>query len=526
MVLCIVVLTTINVNAQGRSSYDASFFKTDEQEASIEVGRGINIIDPFTVTRQCFTSASRDANLLKKQGTTGATTKVDVYYTKNEYEYNMFKRSNKSGSISFLNMINMSASDIQKMTSSKNKVSEKLIFIGTVDFGNYFYPDDPVFTPEAQKLLNEGQYDAFKMRYGTHFVSGIGKASTVIVELTMNSDETNNNTSNDYKIDANVKYKGDLNFKVGNTNEVSNRFNNNGFQVTISLQGPHLETESWEESIISLGNGGDLITSVSSYLKSQLQTMQNENEALPVRYFLTDFTLFGCEGIKWNLAKEKKLSNINRNFLECNTIINMAQENIDKNPITNPDTYINMAVNTLSQQGALKYDYKWLTDKATTLNPQWSSLINSANELIENIKSQYEKCSDITCGINESCCGNTDYTEQVKALFNQYNTIYETLFKYTEEWFSLVMQKESQRVRKAQFTIVNKSTNPYYIYINNEYTGEIPGGYQQTWTVQLGTYRIKAVQKSGYLFEATVNHREIILEKENEGHVVTIGYLD
>ena len=526
MVLCIVVLTAINVNAQGRSSYDASFFKTDEQEASIEVGRGINIIDPFSVTRQCFTSASRDANLLKKQGTTGATTKVEVFYTKNEYEYNMFKNSNKSGSVTFLNLLNLSGSDVQKMTSSQNKISEKLIFIGTVDFGNYFYQDDPVFTPDAQQLLNEGKYDAFKMRYGTHFVSGIGKASTVIVELTMDSDETDSLGKRDYKVDAKLNYRADLNFKVKNSSEINNRFKNNGFQVNITLQGPHLDTDSWEESIINLRNGDDLITSISKFLNSQLQKMQNENDALPVRYFFSDFTLYGCEGIKWNLIKERKLSSINRNYLECQTIINMAQENIDKNPITNPDTYINMAVNTLSQQGAVRYKYDWLVDKATTLNPQWSSLINSANELIENLKNQYEKCSDITCGVNESCCGNTDYTEQVKALFNQYNTIYETLFNYTKEWFSTVMQKESQRVRKAQFTIVNKSSNPYYIYINNEYIGEIPGGYQQTRTVKLGTYRIKAVQKSGYLFEATVNNRLIVLENENEAQVVTIGYLD
>lgn len=529
MVLCIVVLTTINVNAQGRSSYDASFFKTDEQEASIEVGRGINIIDPFTVTRQCFTSASRDANLLKKQGTTGATTKVDVFYTKNEYEYNMFKSSNKSGSVSFLNLLNLSASDVQKMTSLQNKVSEKLIFIGTVDFGNYFYQDDPVFTPEAQQLLNEGKYDAFKMRYGTHFVSGIGKASTVIVELTMDSDENNSLVTRDYKVDAKLKYRADLNFKIGNSSEVSNRFKNNGFQVNITLQGPHLDTNSWEESIINLRNGDDLITSISRFLNNQLQKMQNENDALPVRYFFSDFTLYGCEGIKWNLIKEKRLSSINRNYLECQTIINMAQENIDKNPITNPDTYINKAIKQLAQQGTVQYTYDGLANRAKLLDYRWKMLVSSAKELLGKLSSQYQTCSDITCGVNETCCNGTDYTDKVKDLFNTYNTIYDELFKYTDEWYASVQQQEKQRLKLAKVKIVNKSSNPYYIYINGtggNYNGEIPGGYEQVWTLTLGTYQIKAVQKSGYLFEATVNYRNVTLASEYDFPMVSIGYLD
>lgn len=517
LLLCVAAI------AQNRSSYDAAFFKSDDQEAAIEVGKGINITDPFTTTRPCFTSASRDAKLLKKQGTQGATTKVEVFYTKNEYEYNMFKSSNKSGSVSFLNMASLSASEIQKMTSSRNQVSEKLIFIGTVDFGNYFYPDEPVFTPEAKKLLDDGNFDAFKMRYGTHFVSGIGKASTVIVELTLDSDENSNNSSAEFGMEANLKYRADLNFKVGNSSEVSNRFKNNGFQVSITLQGPHLETDSWEDAIINLRHGGDLITSVSGYLKNQLQSMQNEQDALPVRYFFTDFTMYGCEGIKWNIAKEKKLSSINRNFLECNSIVNMAQENIDNNPISNPNTPIGWAVKILSQG---RYSSEWLEKQATSLNPQWTQLVNSANDLIDKLKSQYENCSDITCAINESCCGNTDYSEQVKTLFNQYNAIYQKLFAYADQWYLAVEKKESQRVKNGKFTVVNKSSNPYSIYINGEYQKDIPGGYQSTWTVNLGYYQIKAIQKSGYLFDPTVNNRHVNLELEGQEETVTIGYED
>ena len=514
------VLLCVAAIAQNRSSYDAAFFKSDDQEAAIEVGKGINITDPFTTTRPCFTSASRDAKLLKKQGTQGATTKVDVFYTKNEYEYNMFKSSNRSGSVSFLNMASLSASEIQKMTSSRNQVSEKLIFVGTVDFGNYFYPDEPTFTPEAQKLLDAGNYDAFKMRYGTHFVSGIGKASTVIVELTLDSDENNEDMSTDFGMDANLKYRADLNFKVSNSSEVSTRFKDNGFQVNITLQGPHLETESWEDAIIRLRNGGDLITSVSGYLKNQLQSMQNEQDALPVRYFFTDFTMYGCEGIKWNLAKEKKLSSINRNILECYNIINFAQENIDVNPIDNPKSIINAIV---SNSG---YKYDGLQKKAASLNPEWSALRASTNNLITKLQTQYTNCSDITCAINETCCGNTDYTEQVKDLFAKYNSINAKLLDYFEQWFEAVLEAENQREKYGNIVIHNESSNPYDIYVNGKYLRELGGKHKLTLKRKLGTYKIKAEQTSGYLFDPTINNRTVTLKYEGEDEHVSIGYED
>lgn len=512
----------VNIYAQNRSSYPAAFFKSDGQEAPIEVGKGLNITDPFTPTRPCFTSASRDGSLLKKQGSGGAETKVEVFYTKDEYQYNMFKSSNMSGNVSFLNMASLSTSALEKMTSSKNKVSEKLIFVCTIDFGNYYYPDDPIFTTDAQSLLDAGKYDDFKKRYGTHFVSGIGKGASVTVELSLNEEESEDMSSFDFDLDASLHYKADLNFSMTNQSELNQKFSSRGFSAKLFLNGPQL-SDDWEEVIKSKTKEDDLIESVSTYLKNQVKDMKEEN-AVPLRYFLTDFTLYGCEGIKWNLAKEKKLSSINKNYLDCYNIINLAQENIDINPIDNPKSILNI-IPYFSEQNN-NYPYDQLKKQVASVNPEWTKLIASANAVIEKLQNQYDNCSDITCAINESCCGKTDYTNEVKQLFAQYDIIYNKIDGYASQWLDNVMEQEHQRVKKAKFTVINKSSNPYNIYINGKFKKELSGGYKTTWTVNLGKYEIKAVQKSGYLFDATVNHRTVNLTQEGQEVSVTIGYED
>ena len=100
------VLSFISLLAQSRSSYDASFFKTEDQQAAIEIGKGFNITDPFSPTRNCFTSASRDLSRIKRQQS-GAKTNVNVFYTKNDYEFSKFNSNHYSANASFTNIFNI-----------------------------------------------------------------------------------------------------------------------------------------------------------------------------------------------------------------------------------------------------------------------------------------------------------------------------------------------------------------------------------------------------------------------------------
>ena len=76
-------------------------------------------------------------------------------------------------------------------------------------------------------------------------------------------------------------------------------------------------------------------------------------------------------------------------------------------------------------------------------------------------------------------------------------------------------------------TIENKSSNPYNIYANNNFWFTISGyGTQIFDNLQIGTYYLKAVQKSGYAFYATENIRTVNFTYACQEITITIGYED
>ncbi|MBR3568138.1 MAG: hypothetical protein IKO46_03535 [Salinivirgaceae bacterium] len=506
--------------AQGRSSYDASMFKLNGQQAAIEPGKSINISDPFMTTRQCFTSSSRDASLLKKQGTAGVKTHVEVFYTKNEQEYQQLKSTNASESVSFLNTFSVGASQASQSLKESMQKTERLVFIATVDFGNYFYPDEPEFTPEAKALLNEGKYDEFKTRYGTHFVSGIGKTSKVTVELIRNQSE-----KKEQNIDEMVaSMEGALGsvsggFKVENKEEQNKNFRESGFSVVVDVEGPHLNTDSWADAIQKLSKAdGDLIDAVIGFVKQQLKDCQNEADALVSRYFLTDFSLYGCKGINWNLEKEKKLGEINEDYLALCMLINMAQDAVNTNPATNPDHMIGVIVKEISQQGALIFNHDDLDAKIGGLTPEWKKVIEKSNALIPKLKKQYELFSNVANDVNDPA-NIIDYSAEEEEVGELFMSIFDKITEFAVEWASTIPQL-------GLLSVVNQSGDPFNIYLNNEFKGVVNGYGKLDLQLNVGTYQVKAVQKSGYTFYETVNYRNAVISSIGEKVEVKIGLED
>lgn len=506
--------------AQGRSSYDASMFKLNGQQAAIEPGKSINIADPFKTTRQCFTSSSRDASLLKKQGTTGVKTHVEVFYTKNEQEYQNLKSTNASESVSFLNTFSVGASQASQSLKEYTEKTERLVFIATVDFGNYFYPDEPVFVPEAKALLDEGKFDEFKTRYGTHFVSGIGKTSKVTVELIRNQSEKKEQTIEDLVIGM----EGALGsvsggFKVENKEEQNKNFRESGFSVIVDVEGPHLNTDSWADAIQKLSNAdGDLIDAVIGFVEHQLEDCQDEAVARPSRYFLTDLSLYGCKGINWDLEKEKKLGEINEDYLELCMLINMAEDAVNTNPATNPDHMVGMLVKEISQQGALIFNHDDLDAKIGGLTPEWKKLIEKGNALIPKLKKQYELFSNVANDVNDPA-NIIDYSAEEEEFGELFTSIFEKIAGFAEEWASTIPQL-------GLLTVENQSGDPFYIYVNNEYKGVVNGNSQMDLQLNVGTHQVKAVQKSGYTLYETVNYRTAVISTIGQRVVTKIGLED
>lgn len=506
--------------AQGRSSYDASMFKLNGQQAAIEPGKSINIADPFKTTRQCFTSSSRDASLLKKQGTTGVKTHVEVFYTKNEREYQQLKSTNASESVSFLNTFSVGVSQASKSLKESMEKTERLVFIATVDFGNYFYPDEPEFTSEAKALLDEEKFDEFKTRYGTHFVSGIGKTSKVTVELIRNQSEEKEQTIDDIV----ASMEGALGsvsggFKVENKEEQNTNFRKSGFSVIVDVEGPHLNTDSWADAIQKLSNAdGDLIDAVIGFLKQQLKDCQNEADALVSRYFLTDLSLYGCKGINWNLEKEKKLGEINEDYLALCMLINMAQDAVNTNPATNPDHMIGMIVKEVSQQGALIFNHNDLDEKIGGLTLEWKKVVEKGNALIPKLKKQYELFSNVANDVNDPA-NIIDYSAEEKEFEEQFESILDKFVGFVVDWANSIPQL-------GLLTVENQSGDPFDIYVDNEYKGVVNGNSKMDLQLNVGTHQVKAVQKSGYTFYETINNRTVVISTIGQRVVAKIGLED
>lgn len=542
------VFSFISLLAQSRSSYDATFFKAEDQQAAIEIGKGFNITDPFSPTRNCFTSASRDLSLIKRQQG-GTKTNVNVYYTKNDYEYSKFNSNHYSANASFTNIFNINASTLDEMTSVSSKKVERLIFIATIDFGNYFYQDDPVFTQDAQQLLSNGNFEMFKTRYGSHYVSGYGKSSSIKVVLSKNitKDEVGKVMSSG--IDAKLSNKGDsYGLAYSNRVETNKRFSQSGFEVEIQVEGPKINTQNLQRLIERAQTSPDLISSVTDCLMNALNDLNDESNAWISRYFLTDFSLYGCEGIVWNISKEQKLSSINGNYLDAIRVSKLADAHLTKGAL---DVIME---DYMSKDGTLKQEASDLfgsvlylmwdgnvenqkickdyLSKFEEIKPDWQNLKEEALILLPKIKEQYYNCSNLTCDVNGPCCTSTDYTSKISELYDVYNDLnakVQNVFSIMAK--DLVARAKAYSDSKAiKIIIKNKSSYPYRVeYKRSDLDGmytlpTIPAHGERELTLDdAGVYVIKATQTKGYLLYPKSEKKSINVES-GQTKIVTIGY--
>ncbi len=81
------------------------------------------------------------------------------------------------------------------------------------------------------------------------------------------------------------------------------------------------------------------------------------------------------------------------------------------------------------------------------------------------------------------------------------------------------------KVEETIIEIVSRSSNPYQISINGEVIGNLKGGGKYQKQVDPGYYHIKAVQVSGYVFNPTINNRDVNIQS-GETKTVYIGFED
>jgi hypothetical protein len=235
------LLIPIFFNAQSSSVFDANYFNQDDSEPPIRVGKGFNITDVFKQTRSCFTPETSHQNKLKPQQS-GQKASISFHYTKSDEEFNSFKTKGCSGQVSYLNLFSVGGSKLDQLANYSDNETERLIFVAKVDFGKYLFEEDPILNAESKALINDKKFDDFIQFYGTHYICGVKKESSIYIILTKKTDATNENNRTTDDVNSGIKFPSNigLNYEFTNEAETEKLLSNQQYNVSVEINGPSL----------------------------------------------------------------------------------------------------------------------------------------------------------------------------------------------------------------------------------------------------------------------------------------------
>jgi hypothetical protein len=519
--------------AQSSSSVmDASYFSSNQQEAPVRAGKGFDIRDVFKQTRNCFTKESSAMSLLKALQQ-GQKTSITLHYTKNDDEYNLLQRTSSEGKVSYLNLFSFGTSYLKEYTSRVKQTAERLTFIAKVDFGKFEFDDEPKLTSDAQNLINQKKFNDFISVYGTHYVSGVRKESSIWITLTKKSEETTENTN----VGTSDKVKAPLNigvnFQVNNKNEFSRLLKNQDYAVSVQIYGPSIESTNIQDNVeFVMSNEEEKVAGIEKLLRSAFTNISNPTQSLISQYYYTPFTLYGVEGINWDKAKEQELTNINEQVIKVFSLNNQIDTIIENNGVVKEltslleidpkdakDPYFKKKIEEYRKNVAIKVNY------VKTFKP-------SLDTTLTFLEKVYQNCSNIDCSTTQNCCRNGQsinvVKERVKQTSNAITDLQNTHTKFIEELFSDLITCDCNKRSTGTILIENKSTNPYDIYIKDELHQTIEG--RKTGTIKCirigDEITFKAVQKSGYMMYPTTNIRRVKIRSLCEEVLTKVGFED
>ncbi|NLL28379.1 MAG: hypothetical protein GX259_06255 [Bacteroidales bacterium] len=509
--------------SQSKSVFDANYFRNDNFEPPLRAGKGFNITDVYKQTKFCFTPETSNPSKLVRTQNSGKTS-ISIYYTKTEKEYKELKNLGFSGKVSYLNLFSLGGSKLTEWAAKSDEKVERLIFSAKIDFGNFEYEADPVLNPEAKSLIDNKQFNDFINLYGTHYISGVRKEAYIWVIVTKTESDDSSSFTDQDDLDANIGQFG-RDFEVKNKNQTEQFFSNGTFEAEIEIHGPILDKISLENQISPLLSGNsDVSNNIKQIISNSISNISDPEQAIITQYYFSPFTLYGVDNIIWNLKKENQLIKINENVLNIYSTKNDIDEFIAPNAWSEfQDDYDDIFFDFSEKE---KYK-KELQNTFNSILPNLKLYNQSIELTLKNLEKAYNSCSDIQCNPDINCCNLGDLETKVQELSNKVqieidkfeNVVYEAMDAYLDEEFTPDCQKNNQGV----LTIVNKSSNPYLIYQNGNYIGEIAGKGVVNLYVNLGTTKFKAEQKSGYLLYATINNRTVEFNEACQELTITVG---
>lgn len=518
------LLFIITVSAQSSSVFDAAYFENNT-EPPIKIGKGFHINDIYRQTRSCFTTETSNMSKLTAQQTGGKRTTIRMFYTKTNSEFNDLKRRGRSGKVSFLNLFSVGGQQLTEYSNTNVIDKERLVFTANVDFGVYTFDREPILTSEAKTLIAQDKLQEFVKMYGTHYISGIRKESNVTVILTKSRSTSNTNNNNSYTANAGVTVpvKGAGSFEVEDGSWVNEQLTSSGFDVRIEVNGPGVNQQLLQREIGSIitGSEDDKLQAISNILTGAIKELNDPTQAMVTQYYYTPYSLYGLEGIHWDQKRESYLTQINQAVIKVYAAKTKLQELINpsgKRQIENelrsngvPQDYINRISNAYSN--AL---------------PSLQELKNTAENNLQVLQAKYTACSDVYCKTQDDCCGNRNVVAEIAEddIDDKIADAVSGIMAVAREVKKEMDKPECEKSNQGIIIIKNTSANPYSIYNGDNLLEVIPGGASRSYAANKGVHRIKAVQKSGFAFYATTNHRVATIERSCQKVTLTIGYED
>ncbi|MBL7937286.1 MAG: hypothetical protein JNM51_15865, partial [Bacteroidia bacterium] len=398
------------VNGQSTSVFDANYFNKENTTPPIRVGKGFHINDIYKQTRGCFTTESCKNDNLTAQQSGGKKTTIKVYHTQTNQEYNVFKRKGASGKISFLNLFSVGGQNLEEYANKEVQDLERIIFNANVDFGTYEYTNDLVLTDEAKALIAAKNLNDFVKFYGTHYISGVKRESSISVILTKQSSKSDETTgaANAFNAGGTTPSKISGSLEVTDNSWVNTQLSNNEFSASVEINGPAIEQSSIQGEInkILSGNNEDKVNAISKIIEGAMRNISDPKQSIITQYYYAPFDLFGLEGIHWDEKKQNMLSKINEAVVDVyssKTLLNELTTESGKNQLKQE----------LINQGVSNDYLQKFMNKYNQALPTFQSIQAKADNYLQELEIRYAKCADVYCTDKNLCCNNDAYLAEI-----------------------------------------------------------------------------------------------------------------
>lgn len=518
------IIVPCSAISQSSSVFDAVYFENNS-EPPIKIGRGFHINDIYRQTRSCFTTETSSMSKLTAQQTGGRTTSIKMFYTRTNSEYNDLKRRGRSGKVCFLNLFSLGGQKLSEYANTTVHDKERLLLTINVDFGVYTFDKEPVLLPEAKSLISQNKLQDFVNMYGTHYISGVRKENSITVVLTKTQSVRNTSTGDNYSIDAGAALpgRGSGSFEIEDEQWINERLTNASYDVKLEVKGPSVDQIVMQQEIVQIlrGDEHDKLGAISKLLRSTVLGLNNSSQAMITQYYYSPFSLYGLQGIHWDQQRESKLTKIN----EAVILVYAAKSKLGElvKPSGKRQIENELRTNNIPQEYISRISAAY-----NNALPALNSLYKTADGYLQRLQNKYSECSNLFCNTGNSCCSSDDVLNElgVLDLDGKIDEAVAGILAVTKEVKHEMDKPECEKLQKGTIVIQNTSLNPYDLYSVDHHLGTLQPKQSMSFSVDRGTYRIRAVQKSGYVFYATVNNRTAVINQICQEVKVTIGYED